>query len=294
MQFTKEYFQTHKFAFEMLALFCYLGINATINATTELMEDAREVSASFQSWEPFVWEFSSALATLIIFPAIAWFMRKYPWDWQTKKRSAGRFIVAAISYAVIHICLMVAMRELVYLFTESDYQFSSGLGQFLFEFLYELRKDLWSFAFFVALIAIYRYMISQWLGDAQSISNHSVSENDSQKSKSLANILLVKKLGKEFLIKTSNIEWVEACGNYVNLHIGDQIYPMRITLSEFMVKSRRYGLVRVHKSFAVNINWVHFIEPLVSGDGEIVMQSGEKIRLSRRYKVDFETLVTHH
>jgi len=294
MRFSKEHFQKYKLTYETLALFCYLGINATINATTVLMEEAREVSASFQSWEPFVWEYSSALATLAIFPFIAWFMRKYPWDWQTTKSSIIRYLVAAISYGAMHLGIMAAMREFAYLLTESDYQFAKSFQQFLFEFLYELRKDVWSFVFFVAIIAIYRYIIAQWLGDAQSITNKSDKEIDSQQTESLANILLVKKLGKEFLIKTKNIEWVEACGNYANLHLANEIYPMRITMSEFIFKSRSYGLVRVHKSFAVNINWVHFIEPLVSGDGEIVMQSGKKIRLSRRYKVDFEMLAANH
>lgn len=294
MQLSKEHFQKHKLAFEMLALFCYLGINATINATTVLMEEAREVSASFQAWEPFVWEYSSALATLCIFPLIAWFMRKYPWDWQTTKSSVGRYIVAAISYGAVHLGLMVVMREFVYLLTESDYQFADGFGPFLFEFLYELLKDVWSFCFFVAIIAIYRYIIAQWLGDAQPITSQSDKDIERQETGSLASILLVKKLGKEFLIKTQNIEWVEACGNYANLHIANEIYPMRITMSEFILKSRSYGLVRVHKSFAVNVNWVDFIEPLTSGDGEIVMQSGKKVRLSRRYKVDFEMLVANH
>ncbi|MFT5997070.1 MAG: two-component system LytT family response regulator [Kangiellaceae bacterium] len=294
MQFSKEHFQKHKFTYEMLALVCYFGINATINATTVLMEEARKASASFQVWEPFAWEYSSALATLVIFPLIAAFMRKYPWDWQTTKSSIGRYIVAALTYGALHILLMVAMREFVYLLSASDYQFSISFQHFLFEFLYELRKDVWSFCFFVAMIGVYRYIITQWLGDAQSISNKPDKQIDCQQSESLASILLVKKLGKEFLIKTKNIEWVEACGNYANLHIENEIYPMRTTMSDFILKSRRYGLIRVHRSFAVNVNRVHFIESLASGDSEVVMQSGKKIRLSRRYKIDFETLVADH
>jgi DNA-binding LytR/AlgR family response regulator len=100
---------------------------------------------------------------------------------------------------------------------------------------------------------------------------------------------LVKKLGKEFLVKTKNIEWVEAYGNYANLHIDNEIYPMRRTMSDFILKSRHHGLIRVHRSFAVSLNKVHFIEPLVSGDAEIVMQSGGKydfqdvIKLTLKY-----------
>ena len=294
MQFSKEHFQKYKLSYEMLALFGYLGINATINSTTVLMEEARKASASFQLWEPFVWEYSSALATFFAFPLIAWFMHQYPWDWQTTKNSIGRYVVAAISYGVIHIYLMVAIREFVYLFTPSDYQFSTGLQQFLFEFIYELHKDAWSFCFFVAMIAVYRYIVVQWLGDAQSIYNKADKQIDCQQPDSLASILLIKKLGQEFLIKTKNIEWVEACGNYANLHLANEIYPMRTTMADLLAKSGNYGLIRVHKSYAVNLNQVDFINPLASGDGEIVMLSGKIIRLSRRYKTDFETLVANH
>jgi hypothetical protein len=85
MAFSKEHFQQHKFSYEAAGLFGYFAINATINATTELMEEARGSEASFHTWEPFVWEYSSALATLFIIPLIAWFMHKYPWDWQASK-----------------------------------------------------------------------------------------------------------------------------------------------------------------------------------------------------------------
>ncbi len=85
MQSSKEHFQKHKLTYEMLALFCYFSINATISVTTVLMEEATKANASFQVWEPFVWEYSSALATLVTFPLIAGILRQYPWDLQTKK-----------------------------------------------------------------------------------------------------------------------------------------------------------------------------------------------------------------
>ena len=186
------------------------------------------------------------------------------------------------------------MREFVYLLAASDYQFSNGFQHFIFKFLYELRKDVWVFCFFVAMIGVYRYVVAQWLGDAHSISNKPDKQIDNQQSAVIASILLVKKLGKEFLVKTKNIEWAEAYGNYANLHINNEIYPMRTTMSDFILKSRHHGLISVHRSFAVSLNKVHFIEPLVSGDAKIVMQSGEKIRLSRRYKIDLEILVANH
>jgi len=303
MAFSKTHFQQYKVIYEALALFAYFAINAGINATSVLMEEAREAQASFQNWEPFVWEYSSAFASLIIIPLIAWLTRRYPWNWRANKRSLLLYSSAALAYSLLHVLLMVAARELVYLPTASDYQFASDLQTLIFEMFYELHKDIWSFCFFVVMIAVYRYLISQYLGDVTSLSEHGARDGDefaandthtydiNTENTALANILLVKKLGKEFLVKTDQIEWIEACGNYANLHIGNDVYPMRITMAGFVKKGSDFGFVRVHKSFAVNINSIRFIEALASGDAEIVMLSGKKVRLSRRYKTDFDASI---
>jgi two-component system LytT family response regulator len=185
------------------------------------------------------------------------------------------------------------MRELSYSITTNDYQFAGNINTLLFELFYELRKDIWSFCFFVVMIAVYRYLISQWLGDAISLTENINSDNKLSTTDTLANLLLVRKLGKEFLVKTKDIECIEASGNYANLHMKNQVYPMRITMTDFIKKGDCFGFVRTHKSFAVNINFIDFIENQPSSDAEIVMQSGKRIRLSRRYKNDFEASIAN-
>jgi len=291
MAFSKTQFQQHKFAYETFALVAYFAINATINATTVLMEELRKTQASFHSWEPFAWEYSSALASLIIIPLIAWLTRRYPWNWRAGIQSLVLYSCAAIAYSLLHVSLMVTVRELAYLLSASDYQFANSFPELTFEILYEARKDIWSFCFFIAMIAIYRYLISQWLGDVSSVSDNTDEGSNEELSEALASILLVKKLGKEFLIKSQQIEWAEACGNYANLHIGEDVYPMRITMSDFVEKGTHLGFARVHKSYAINVNRVHYIEALPSGDAEVVMLSGNKVKLSRRYKKDFDEFI---
>ncbi|MFC4699899.1 LytTR family DNA-binding domain-containing protein [Glaciecola siphonariae] len=293
MFFSKIHFQQHKTVYEASALCCYFAVDATVNATTVLMEDARQLTPSFESWEPFVWEYSSAFSSFLIIPFIAWFMRQYKWDWHSFKVSLLRYILAAIVYSVLHVSLMVSMREFAYSFTSSNYDFAHSIQALFFELFYELRKDLWSFCFFVAMIAIYRFLTSQWLGDASPLTEQANTNASANNTETLASLLLVKKLGKEFIVKSKYIEWVEACGNYANLHVQSQLYPMRITLSDLVDKGSALGLVRTHKSFAVNINYVDSIETLSSGDAEIIMHSGKKIRLSRRYKEGFESSIVN-
>jgi DNA-binding LytR/AlgR family response regulator len=99
--------------------------------------------------------------------------------------------------------------------------------------------------------------------------------------------LLVKKLGKEFIVRVEDIEWLESSGNYVNLNIGNRIYPLRATLSTLVDQLEPRGFRRVHRSHAVNLDFVESISPLESGDATITLRNGKTLNLSRRYRTEF-------
>ncbi|MFT5705437.1 MAG: DNA-binding LytR/AlgR family response regulator [Shewanella sp.] len=286
MLFTPLHFQNNIMRYETIALLLYFFINASINATSVVMEANRADMTDFVAWEPFVWECSSAISTLILFPFIAMFMSKQPWQWQHSSSSFLSYLVAAFVFSFCHIGLMVGLREFSYLFSSLDYDFAKSTAELSYELIYELRKDLWSFCFFVIVIAAYRQVVAQYLGDVRCI------DTEQKEAKSLTKHLLVKKLGKEFLIKTKQIEWVQSAGNYVNLHIEGQVYPTRSTLAEFIERDATDSLCRIHRSFAVNLNYVNYIEPMPSGDAEVTMHSGETLRISRRYKEQFHRMKT--
>jgi hypothetical protein len=284
MLFTMLHYQNNKISYETFILSVYFLINAGINSTSVLMESKRDGIANLANWEPFVWEYSSALSSLLLLPLVAIFMTKYPWQWKQPKWSSLQYLTAAVVFSMAHVVGMLVLREISYQFSSLEYDFAKSTSELSYELIYELRKDVWSFCSFVILISFYRQIIQQWLGDASCID---ITTNASSK---LTKHLLVKKLGKEFLIKTEQIEWMQSAGNYVNLHIGDQVYPTRSTLVEFVASDTTNSLCQIHRSLAINLNFVHCIEPLASGDAEITMQSGQTLRLSRRYKNSFKQL----
>ena len=96
--------------------------------------------------------------------------------------------------------------------------------------------------------------------------------------------ILVKKLGKEFIVKLSDVEWLEASGNYVYSHMKGRIYPTRTALSAVINKITSQGFCRIYHSFAVNLDVVESITPSPSGDGEVQLNNGKILNLSRRYK----------
>ncbi len=275
-----QHFQKYKLRYEIVTILCYFLINAAILATSVVMEANRSGERSFQLWEPFVWEFSSALATMMLLRACVWLLKRYPFDWGKVKVFFGIYLFSSLIYSLAHVVIMVAIRELVYWSQSLDYDF----GNILIEFLYEYRKDLWSFIFILIFIKGYGFIVSHLQGEASPIAVGE-EENVTQRF----DRLLVKKLGKEFIVKVEDIEWLESSGNYVNLHSKGRIYPTRATLTQLISQIEEQGFCRIHRSHAVNLNNIDSITPLSSGDSEVKLSDGKILNLSRRYKEAFKS-----
>lgn len=253
----------------------YLLINNSITATSVVMEAKRSGQPGFAIWEPFVWEYSSAIGTMICIPLVLRFMQKVPLDWTRVKSSLTIYLLASIPYSLLHVGTMVGLRKIVYWTQEGSYNF----GNIPFELLYEYRKDLWSFVFLIMVITSYQFIVSRLRGEANLIAD---GEEETQNIN--CDRLLVKKLGREFIVRVADIEWLESAGNYVNLHIRGRIYPTRTTLTNLVEQISEKGFCRIHRSYAVNLDQIDSITPLNSGDSEVKLRNGKVLNLSRRYK----------
>ncbi|PKG80987.1 DNA-binding protein [Colwellia sp. 75C3] len=275
-----QHYQKYKFRYEVVAIFCYLLINSVILATSVIMEANRSGEPGFQLWEPFVWEFSSAMATMVLIPACVWLLKNHAFDWAKIKIFVAIYLFSSLLFSLAHVVIMVAIRKLVYWSQALDYNF----GDIWIEFFYEFRKDLWSFIFILLFIKGYGFIVSRLQGEANPIA---VGEEESITQR--FDRLLVKKLGKEFIVKVEEIEWLESSGNYVNLHIKERIYPTRSTLTQLISQIEEQGFCRIHRSHAINLNNIESITPLSSGDSEVKLDNGKVLNLSRRYKDAFKS-----
>jgi len=95
--------------------------------------------------------------------------------------------------------------------------------------------------------------------------------------------VMVKKGGRVFFFKTSEIEWIEAYGNYVRLHFEAATHLLRETISAMETRLDAQKFVRVHRSGLVNVERIREIEPLFGGRAEIILESGAKLVASRRF-----------
>lgn len=282
-----ERFDQHKVLYSYLAFALYLLINNGINASSVWMEHNRDPFSTLQWWEPLLWEYSSAIGTLIMTPFLVWFFHKVPPRFNALRWQLSLHFVASLLFCIGHISLMVALRKLVYGLLGQGYDF----GPLAREFFYEYRKDVWGYVFLFGLFQLGQFVYRRLKGDAMLIGAEQNEDTQdtttSHQNNTAPEHFLVRKLDKEFLVKVADIDWLESSGNYVNLHSKGRIYPLRATLAKTVELLQHKGFSRIHRSLAVNHHAIDNISYDASGDGEILLNSGERLNLSRRFKDEF-------
>ena len=100
--------------------------------------------------------------------------------------------------------------------------------------------------------------------------------------------LIIKSEGRIFFIKTGDIDWVEAAGNYVTLHVGGEDYLMRETMAGMEEKLDPKQFIRIHRSHIVNIESIKEIKPWFNGEYHVDLKDGTQLTLSRKYRQNFK------
>ena len=100
--------------------------------------------------------------------------------------------------------------------------------------------------------------------------------------------LIIKSEGRIFFIKTGDIDWVEAAGNYVTLHVGGEAYLMRETMAGMEEKLDPKQFIRIHRSHIVNIESIKEIKPWFNGEYHVDLKDGMQLTLSRKYRQNFK------
>ena len=100
--------------------------------------------------------------------------------------------------------------------------------------------------------------------------------------------LLINEDGRRFFVAVSDIEWIEAYGNYVRLHVGTKTHLLRATMAhvESSLDPTQFG--RIHRSSIVNLLAVREIQPWFSGEHIVILKDGTKLKLSRNYRDRFQ------
>ena len=109
-------------------------------------------------------------------------------------------------------------------------------------------------------------------------------EDISAQSRHLDRIVLTSNSNRSVVVRTDEIDWIEAEGNYVRIHFGKQTSLLRETLTKLESQLDPRKFARIHRSRIVNIDHIRELEPWSHRGCRIVMLNGVELPLTRTYR----------
>jgi two-component system, LytTR family, response regulator len=96
--------------------------------------------------------------------------------------------------------------------------------------------------------------------------------------------LVVKSGGRLFFLRADEIDWVEAAGNYVRLHVGQTSHLLRETMNAIESRLDPEKFFRIHRSRIVNMERIQELQPWLNGEYAVLLRTGTRLTLSRGYR----------
>jgi two-component system LytT family response regulator len=106
--------------------------------------------------------------------------------------------------------------------------------------------------------------------------------------------LVVKDNRQIVILGVDEIDWVESAGNYVRLHVGEEVHQMRSTLSALEGRLDPDLFLRIHRSIIVNVDRVKQITPWFHGDSAVILRDGTRLNLSRSYRANVDRFLERY
>ena len=95
---------------------------------------------------------------------------------------------------------------------------------------------------------------------------------------------VIKSGGRVFFVPTGEIDWIEAAGNYVKLHVGNDEHLFRETMNAIEAKLNPDAFFRIHRSHMVNVERIRELQPWFNGEYVVFLKNGTRLTLSRGYR----------
>jgi len=95
---------------------------------------------------------------------------------------------------------------------------------------------------------------------------------------------VVKNNGRIFFLRTDDIDWIQSSGNYVRLHVGQDVHTIRRTMQELQSSLDPQRFLRIHRNAIVNLDHILEFQTQNRSAMYVVLRSGSRLPLSRSYR----------
>ncbi|MEA1676369.1 LytTR family DNA-binding domain-containing protein [Nitrospirillum sp. BR 11163] len=253
----------------------------TINAFALLTEYER-TNRDIPAWEPFLREYSSGVALLLVLPLVRWSINHMPGWAEAPLRCVAQFLGTALAFSILHLVAMTLLRMAAYGALGQSYAFDDLRD----DLPYEFRKDLLTYLLIVLVVVGVRHLIrlSRSLALVEAAANATVDQAQPVAPTPEPARVELKVGSRRVYLAPADILLVRSAGNYIEVVTAGAVHLVRRTLADFQAELPAPDFARVHRSHLVNRGAIVRIDNRPSGDMDLTLSNGATVPASRRYK----------
>lgn len=134
---------------------------------------------------------------------------------------------------------------------------------------------------------------AQWASKLRDVMTEAAAprEQAPSPSREAVEIIPVKVGGRTVLVRTAEIEWIEAADCYVNLRKGKEQYLHREAMLSLESRLNARQFIRIHRGAIINVAFARELRGEPNGTTSVIMKDGTTLPLSRRRKKDVERML---
>lgn len=127
-------------------------------------------------------------------------------------------------------------------------------------------------------------LVADFTGDDCEDILRKLANGESIEQHSYPDVLAIKDGSEITRVNISDIQWIDAAGDYMCVHSTGQTHIMRKTMKELDQQLDPRKFVRVHRSAIVNIHYVQKLISHISGEYHLILANGSELKVSRSHR----------
>ncbi len=103
--------------------------------------------------------------------------------------------------------------------------------------------------------------------------------------------IVVRSERRLLFLRQEEIDWIEAAGNYVRLHVGGTPHVYRQSMKNMEARLDPDTFVRIHRSAIVNVDRICELQPWLHGEYVVMLADGTRLSASRVFSDRLDALI---
>jgi two-component system, LytTR family, response regulator len=103
--------------------------------------------------------------------------------------------------------------------------------------------------------------------------------------------LVVRSPERAFFLRCETIDWIEAAGKFVHIHVGRAVHALRESMTELEQELDSARFLRISRSVIINIDRIQEIQPWFQGDYVLILTDSTRLTSTRGYRDNMRRLL---